>query len=213
MLAGLALWILGGLAEGRFERHLARQGRVNAGIRLSNSATSLWPVIPTAAIIARAINPARRLYSMAVAPDCRAETSQTFHALSNFDESVVARASCCLNNQKRKIAKICWSCGPGLTARFNRVWPRPCFQTDVFWRSSTPRHRRDPPHIRDWLLRPSWWQRRINHVPDLRRAHSRDDLLFRVADYRARTARMKLSVVSSLGVLLAVSVVVPRLLH
>jgi hypothetical protein len=29
----------------------------------------------------------------------------------------------------------------------------------------------------------------------------------------ARTARMKLSVVSSLGVLLAVSVVVPRLLH
>jgi hypothetical protein len=29
----------------------------------------------------------------------------------------------------------------------------------------------------------------------------------------ARTARMKLSVVSSLGVLLAVSVVVPRLMH
>ena len=29
----------------------------------------------------------------------------------------------------------------------------------------------------------------------------------------ARTARMKLSVLSSLGVLLAVSVVVPRLLH
>ncbi len=29
----------------------------------------------------------------------------------------------------------------------------------------------------------------------------------------ARTARMKLSVVSSLGVLLAVSVVVPRLIH
>ena len=29
----------------------------------------------------------------------------------------------------------------------------------------------------------------------------------------ARTARMKLTVVSSLGVLLAVSVVVPRLLH
>jgi hypothetical protein len=29
----------------------------------------------------------------------------------------------------------------------------------------------------------------------------------------ARTARMKLSVVSSLGILLAVSVVVPRLLH
>ncbi|WP_156795709.1 hypothetical protein [Bradyrhizobium icense] len=29
----------------------------------------------------------------------------------------------------------------------------------------------------------------------------------------ARTARMKLSVVSSLGILLAVSVVVPRLMH
>ncbi|XIA62752.1 hypothetical protein ACFIOY_25310 [Bradyrhizobium sp. TZ2] len=29
----------------------------------------------------------------------------------------------------------------------------------------------------------------------------------------ARTARMKLSIVSSLGVLLAVSVVVPRLMH
>jgi hypothetical protein len=47
----------------------ARQGRVNAGIRLWNSSTSLWPVIPTAAIMARAINPAMRLYSMAVAAD------------------------------------------------------------------------------------------------------------------------------------------------
>ena len=52
-----------------FNRHLARQGRVNAGIRLSNSATSLWPVIPTAVMMAKAINPAMRLYSIAVAPD------------------------------------------------------------------------------------------------------------------------------------------------
>jgi hypothetical protein len=36
-------------------------------------------------------------------------------------------------------------------------------------------------------------------------------LLLPITD--ARTARMKLSVLSSLGVLLAVSVVVPRLLH
>ena len=68
-LPRLALWILVGLAEGRFERHLARQGRVNAGMRLWNSSTSLWPVIPTETIINRAINPAMRLYSMAVAPD------------------------------------------------------------------------------------------------------------------------------------------------
>src|SRR5215217_5388841 len=40
-----------------FTRNLGRQGRVNAGIRLLNSSTSRWPVIPTAAIMARAMNP------------------------------------------------------------------------------------------------------------------------------------------------------------
>ena len=56
---------------------------------------------------------------MAVAPDffVAQKLFQTFHALSNIDESVVARPSCCLENQKRKIAMICWSCGPRLTAR------------------------------------------------------------------------------------------------
>ena len=38
-------------------------------------------------------------------------------------------------------------------------------------------------------------------------------IFFFVLPTDARTARMKLSVVSSLGVLLAVSVVVPRLMH
>jgi hypothetical protein len=55
--------------QGRFARNLARQGRVKAGMRLWNSSTSLWPVMPTETIINRAINPAMRLYSMAVAPD------------------------------------------------------------------------------------------------------------------------------------------------
>ena len=73
MLAGLGIWLLIGLAilglVRRSDRNLARQGSVSAGMRLWNSSTSLWPVIPTAAIMARAINPAMRLYSIAVAAD------------------------------------------------------------------------------------------------------------------------------------------------
>ena len=70
-LPRLALWILVGLIILGLVRalYLARQGRVKAGMRLWNSSTSLWPVMPTETIINRAINPAMRLYSMAVAPD------------------------------------------------------------------------------------------------------------------------------------------------
>jgi hypothetical protein len=89
-----------------FNRHLARQGRVNAGMRLANSATSLSPVIPTAVMMARAINPAIRLYSIAVAADSSRKNFRSIDFLSNFDGNVVARPSCRQDNQKRKIAGI-----------------------------------------------------------------------------------------------------------
>ena len=69
--------------------------------RTPNNATSLSPVIPTAAIMAKAINPAMRPYSMAVAPPRRAETS-SIHLILSCDR-VLAPPSCSKYNQKRKI--------------------------------------------------------------------------------------------------------------
>src|SRR6185369_10826302 len=87
-------------------------------------------------------------------------------------------------------------------------------RTDIFWRSRTPRRRRDPSHIR-------------RSAPPSIVAPTEGSTMFLIYGLLilamifffilpitdARTARMKLSVVSSLGVLLAVSVVVPRLMH
>jgi hypothetical protein len=53
----------------------------------------------------------------------------------------------------------------------------------------------------------------IDHVPDYGVLILAMIFFFVLPITDARTARMKLSVMSSLGVLLAVSVVVPRLLH
>jgi di/tricarboxylate transporter len=73
---------------------------------------------------------------------------------------------------------------------------------------------RDPSHIRDCLLR------RILRSTEGSTMYLLYGLLIVAMMFflvlpitDARTARMKLSVVSSLGVLLAVSVMVPRLLH
>jgi hypothetical protein len=117
MLAGLGIWLLVGLAipavQRRIDRNLARQGSVNAGIRLSNNATSLSPVILTAAMMARAMNPAMRLYSMAVAPFSSRRNFRSIHCPPSFDKMGVARSSCCKENQKRKIAALLRARLPG----------------------------------------------------------------------------------------------------
>jgi hypothetical protein len=79
---------------------------VRAGIRLLNNSTSRSPVIPTAAIMAKAINPAMRLYSIAVAPSSSRRNFRSIHSLPCLDKNDVARAGCYYNKQNRKIVAL-----------------------------------------------------------------------------------------------------------
>jgi hypothetical protein len=53
----------------------------------------------------------------------------------------------------------------------------------------------------------------IDHGFDLQPARRRDAVLFPASDHRRQDGPVKLSVVGSLGVLLAVCAVAPRLIH
>src|SRR5688572_8278780 len=121
MLVGLAILVLAAFD------HLARQSRDK---RFSNSARSLWPVIPTAAIMAKAMNPAMRLYSMAVAADSSRRNFPSIHSLSNFDGNGVARSSCRQSKQKRKIARLL-ELRPGGQRELIAFGRGFCFQTDI----------------------------------------------------------------------------------
>src|SRR2546428_11836525 len=102
-------------------------------------------------MMARAINPARRLYSIAVAPDSSRRNFPSIRSLSNFDGNGLARRSCCQDNQKRKIANLL-ELQPGADSiAFGRGL---VLQTDVFWRARAPRYQRDPSHIRNGALPP-----------------------------------------------------------
>jgi hypothetical protein len=172
--------------------------------------------MPTAAIMARAINPAMRLYSMAVAALSSRRNFPNIHSLSNFDENGLARPSCRRYNQKRKIATF-WA--PRADVRFYRVRKRPRFKAALFSKpiSFDARERRVTgviPHT--YAIGPSVYcdgteGSTMYLIYGLLILAMIFFFVLPITD--ARTARMKVSVVGSLGVLLAVCAVVPRLIH
>src|SRR5690349_17758641 len=119
-------------------------------MRLSNRVTSLWPVIPTAAIMARAINPAMRLYSMAVAPDSSRRNFPSMHFPRTLQGCLWHVQVAAKTTRSVKLQSI------EATATIDDVvYPIPAearFETMYLARALA--RQRDPAHISDRLLRP-----------------------------------------------------------
>jgi hypothetical protein len=150
------------------------------------------------------------------------------HFTLEFPETGVARPSCHQDNQKRKIAGFAEVVAQATIAcpERQRAWGEVRHSTlhgVVFailclicpiGRIGAVRPHRDPSHIRDCFIASIVAPMEGSTMYLLYGLLILAMIFFLVLPITdARTARMKLSVVSSLGALLAVSIMLPRLIH